>query len=169
MMRNNPRTKSGGLTLIELLIAAGILGILLSIGIPAYTGFVQRARETALICYLGSLHKAQIGLRTETDANGFTGDFDELEETGYIAGGDNAVPVRRRMPRRGGTRTTSSRMVYTYRLDLVAREDASGNTSYSVLAYPQSRSASSRWFYMDQTGLIRAGIGSAGPFSAPAT
>jgi prepilin-type N-terminal cleavage/methylation domain-containing protein len=62
----------------------------------------------------------------------------------------------------------SSRMCQRYRIDLQTAEDPStGAYSYTVRAYPQNSSRSVRWFYLDETGRIRAGIGSAGPDSAP--
>ena len=60
-----------GLTLIELLIALVIVGILAAIAVPAYLGFVQRARETAIIYYLSEVHKGQQAWRLETDALGY--------------------------------------------------------------------------------------------------
>ncbi|HYL79357.1 MAG TPA: hypothetical protein VEU07_01010 [Candidatus Acidoferrum sp.] len=137
-------------------------------GIPVYMNFLQRAREASIIQYLSEVHKGQLELRLETDANGFTGDFDELEETGYIPDAQNFVRTRRRAPRRGGSRETSSRLVQNYRLDLTCTENPSANTyTYSLKAYPQDRTRGARWFYVDQTGMIRAGNGWSGPGAPP--
>ncbi len=160
----------GGFTLIELLIIVAVVALLAGVGIPTYLSFVQRARETAVIHYLREVHKGQQEWRLETDAEGFTGDFDELEETGYIPYSTNLRRVRTRRARRGGTRTTSSRLVHTYQCDLRTSDDPSTNTySYTINAYPPDRRRSVRWFYLDQTGVIRAGMGSAGPSSPPAS
>jgi prepilin-type N-terminal cleavage/methylation domain-containing protein len=166
----SPGLDRGGFTLVELLVAIAIVAILAVIAIPAYLGFVQRAREVALIHYLAEVHKGQIAWRLETDSVGFSGDLDELEETGFIPDAVNFARVRRRAPRRGSTQTTSSRVIQNYRLDLTAVDNPSKNTyTYSISAYPVNRSRRVRWFYLDQTGMIRAGTGSAGPWSPPAS
>jgi prepilin-type N-terminal cleavage/methylation domain-containing protein len=163
-----PSRHRGGFTLIELLIAIAIVAILAAVAIPAYLGFVQRARETAVIQYLREVHKGQQEWRLESDASGFSGDFDELEETGFIPDAQNFVRVRRRAARSGASRTTSSRLIQNYRLDLTARDDPSTKTyTYSITAYPSNRNRSVRWFYLDQSGMILEGIGRAGPGSPP--
>jgi prepilin-type N-terminal cleavage/methylation domain-containing protein len=162
------RDWEAGFTLIEILVGVAIISILAAVGIPVYTGLLQRARETSIIQYLREVHKGQLELRLETDANGFTGDFDELEETGYVPDAQNFVRARRRAPRRGGAKETSFRLVQNYRLDLTCTDDPSTETyTYSLKAYPQNRSESVRWFYVDQTGTIRAGKGWSGPGAPP--
>jgi prepilin-type N-terminal cleavage/methylation domain-containing protein len=164
--RESPGSQRGGFTLIELLVTVAIVAILAAIAIPAYLGFVQRTREAALIYYLRAVHKGQQAWRLETDSSGFSGDFDELEEAGFIPDAVNFKQVRVRAPRRGSTRTTSSRVVQNYRLDLTAVDNPSKNTyTYTISAYPVNRSTRVRWFYLDQTGMIRAGMGAAGPQS----
>jgi len=168
--RVGPGHAQGGFTLIELLIALGVIALLAAIGLPTYLGFVQRARETALILYMSEVHKGQLAWRLETDSLGFSGDFDELEETGVIPDAKNSKRVRSRTPRRGPTRTTSSRVVQNYSLALTALDDPSTNSyTYSITASPQNGGKKARWFYLDQTGVIRTGIGKAGPQSAPAS
>jgi prepilin-type N-terminal cleavage/methylation domain-containing protein len=162
------RRVSAGFTLIELLIGVAIVAVLAAIGIPGYLGFVQRAREVTVIQYLREVHKGQQEWRLETDSAGYTGDFDELEETGFIPDAVNFVRVRLRPPRRGVTRETSSRLVQGYRLDLTARDTGSLDTStYSVTAYPSDRNQKLRWFYIDQFGMIRGAVGWAGPGAPP--
>lgn len=167
--RRVPGQRRGGFTLIELLVAIAVVGLLAAIAIPSYLNFVQRARETAVIQYLREVHKGQQEWRLESDSDGYCGDFDELEDTGFVPDSVNFVRTRRRSVRRGqATRTTSSRVVQTYRLDLTAQDTPSTNTyTYSITAYPSDRSRRVRWFYIDQTGVIRAGTGSAGPSSPP--
>ena len=156
--RKIPGQCRGGFTLIELLIAVAVVGLLSAIAIPSYLNFVQRARETAVIQYLREVHKGQQEWRLETDSDGYSGDFDELEETGFIPDSVNFVRTRRRSVRRGqATRTTSSRVVQKYQLDLTSTDnpsDLSLNT-YTIYASPQDGNTKVRWFYLDQTGVIR--------------
>lgn len=168
--REGPASHRGGFTLVELLTGLAVVAVLAAVGVPAYLGFVQRAREAALMCYLREVHTGQLAWRLETEASGYSGDFDELEESGFIPDAQNFQRVRRRTPRRGPTQTSSSRLVQTYRLDLTAQEDSATQTNtYSITAYPPDRGRNVRWFYLDQTGMIRAGKGSVGPDSQPAS
>ena len=58
----------------------------------------------------------------------------------------------------------------SYQLDLTAMDNPSTNSyTYTISAYPVNRSRSVRWFYLDQTGTVRAGMGSAGRSSPPAS
>jgi prepilin-type N-terminal cleavage/methylation domain-containing protein len=162
------RRSAYGVTLIELLIGMAIVAILAAAAIPTYLGFVRRARETTVIAYLRDVHKGQLEWQLETGMPGFTGDFDELEETGLIPHAVNFVRTRVRAPRAGLTRETSSRLLQSYRLDLRAEATPATNTfTYRVLAYPADRERSGRWFYLDQSGVIRAQVGSAGVGSPP--
>jgi len=157
-----------GFTLIELLIGVAIIGILAAIAIPTYLNFVQKARETALMHYLRAVYKGQELWRAEVDSLGYCGDFDELEETGYVPDAQNFVAVRRREARTGRVTTTSSRVVKEYRVDLTAVDNPGTNTyTLNARAYPVNRNPKVRWFYMNQTGIIRAGIGAAGAGSPP--
>lgn len=155
----SPSDKGKGFTLIELLIVAVIVAIIAAIAIPAYMGFIQRARETAVISFLVELHKGQEAYRLDDPNERYSGDFEELEETGFIPNTSNVRRARTRTRRSGQTRTTSSREQNNYRFDLTATTDAAGNSSWYVYAYPIDRNRKARWFYEDQTGIIRYEIG----------
>jgi prepilin-type N-terminal cleavage/methylation domain-containing protein len=163
------RRGSGGFTLIELLVGVAIVAIVSTLAVVGYTRFLQQAREATVIQYLREIHKGELAWQLETDAPGFTGDFDELEETGLVPRADNSVRARTRRARLSGRETeTSSRDYQTYRLSLSAVSTASTNTyTYTVTARPRDGRRSVRWFYLDQTGIIRAGVGRAGAGSPP--
>lgn len=55
----------GGFTIIELMIAIAIIGILAAVAIPAYSDYVKRTRESEAINALGSIRNAQLAYKSE--------------------------------------------------------------------------------------------------------
>lgn len=151
-----------GFTLIELLIAIAVLGLLAMIAVPSYLNLVQRARETRVTVFLKELIRGEEAWRIDAAATDpYSGDFDELEETGYIPDQNNIRRARTTRSRSGVTRTTSSRVRDDYQFDLQANVQPDGTSTWSVTARPTSGDRRVRWFYADQTGVTRADIGRA--------
>ena len=50
--------KTGGFTLVELIVVIAILAILAGVAIPAYSGYIKSANDTAVETELGSLKTA---------------------------------------------------------------------------------------------------------------
>lgn len=147
------RRGEDGFTLVELLIVVAIVAILASIAIPMYSGFIQKARETAAIGYLKNLHKSQDLYRFDSALSVYSGDFEELESMGGVPPGN------------GG----ASRIDQDYRFDLSAGPvGPGGQPSWQATATPLKQQATARFFYVDETGVIRYETGAAaGPGSAP--
>lgn len=146
------RRGPGGFTLVELLIVVAVLAILASIAIPMYTGFIQKARETAAIGYLKNLHKSQDLYRFDSALAVYSGDFEELEAMGGVPPGSGSA----------------SRVDQDYRFDLSAGPGPGGQPSWQATATPLKQQATARFFYVDETGVIRFETGAAaGAGSAP--
>lgn len=145
------RKKQKGFTLVEIIIVVAIISLLAAIAVPAYISFIQRAKETSVLAYLGKVKKAQETHRLENAADQYSGSFDELETTGFV---DDSVGA-------------ASRVANEYQLDLSAGV-SSGEPVWHILADPLSLNPKARHFYIDQTGIVRFAVGaSAGPGSEP--
>lgn len=151
VMSFNPRKKQSGFTLVEIIIVVSIIAIIAAIAVPTYLSFIQRAKETAVLAYLGKVKKAQETFRLENAADQYSGSFDELETTGFV---ELAVGA-------------ATRVAHEYQLDLSAGV-SSGEPFWHILAGPLSLNPKARHFYVDQTGVLRFAVGAAaGPGSPP--
>ena len=54
--------KNGGFTLVELIVVIAILAILAGVAVPAYTGYITKAKQTADMQVLSSVNTAAQGL-----------------------------------------------------------------------------------------------------------
>jgi len=139
-----------GFTLLELLITLALVSIVAAIGIPVYTKFIQKARESSAVTYISKARKAQSVFRTGAQDN-YSGDFEELETTGIIPPGAGSP----------------SRVVQDYSFDLTAGMNASGEPYWNMTAAPTSAYKPSRWFYVDDTGVIRFEVDTAASAASP--
>lgn len=64
--------KNGGFTLVELIVVIAILAILAGVAVPAYTGYITRANDAAVISELDALKTAALS------ANATNGDISKI-------------------------------------------------------------------------------------------
>lgn len=152
--------RQGGFTILETSILLVILIFLGGILIPSYFHLVQQAREVRTRGTLVRIVQGQENFQlTNPDTGRYAGDFEELEAEGCVPQGDNCQPAQLVTTPSGVRRMASSRIRDGYHLDLEADLDSSDDAMWCVTASPIKRSSKRRWFYADQTGVIRCDIG----------
>lgn len=60
--------KTGGFTLVELIVVIAILGILAAVAVPAYSGYITKANEAADITQLDAIKTAAMATGAEKGA-----------------------------------------------------------------------------------------------------
>jgi prepilin-type N-terminal cleavage/methylation domain-containing protein len=142
------RNKQKGFSLIELLIVVAIILIIAAIAIPNLLRSKMAANEASAVASLRTYNTSLIAYQT-TYATLPTTDFSQL---GPVAAGavpsasaadlvDNLLGI-----------VTPVKSGYTFKYTPVA---ATPVTQYTILAKPSSTSTGQRYFFTDQSGVIR--------------
>ncbi len=89
-MHPTPRRRNAGFTLVEMMIATSVSGVLASIAYPGYSGVVQKLRRTEALVSMIQVQQAQERWRS---GNGRYGSLAEVGADRAVAGRSYAFSV----------------------------------------------------------------------------
>lgn len=155
-MNHHRKQKIAGFSLIELMIVIAIIGLLIAVGVPAWSYMVRNGNETAAIDSLRQINERQVQYASKRRGS-FAESFDDLiKDTGFNENFKSAA---------GGKPVFNG-----YIFDLKTQKSPNGKVNfYSVNADPETPASGSRHFYVDSNGSsIRfSEEGEAGPSAPP--
>lgn len=71
MLQSSPfRSRSGGFTLVELLIVVAIIGVLSTIGVPTFRRMIQKSRQAEAKLMLGAIYRVEAAFQAEYQVYG---------------------------------------------------------------------------------------------------
>lgn len=138
------RKESTGFTLIELMIAVAIVGVLASIAIPSYQNHVLRAGRTEAISALSQI--ASLQERYRLDHNAYATGLDQLNLPGMTVNGTGAS---------AWATTENGR----YTIHFWPAATATTFTLEARAYGSQTRDTACNYFRMTQTGMRSVGVG----------
>lgn len=155
-MNQQRKHKIAGFSLIELMIVIAIIGLLIAVGVPAWSYMVRNGNETAAIDSLRQINERQVQYASKRKGS-FAESFDDLiKDTGF----------NENFKSESGGKPIFNGYVFT----LKTQKSANGKVNfYSVNADPETATSGSRHFYVDSDGsTIKVNEeGEAGPTSPP--
>ena len=155
-MNHHRKQKIAGFSLIELMIVIAIIGLLIAVGVPAWSYMVRNGNETAAIQSLVQINERQVQYASKRRGS-FAEDFNALiTDTGF----------NENFRSESGGKPAVNGYIFT----LKTEKSTSGKVNfYSVNADPESPQTGSRHFYIDSnSSSVRVNdTGEAGPSSPP--
>jgi type IV pilus assembly protein PilA len=135
--------KQKGFSLIELLIVVAIILIIAAIAIPNLIKSKMAANEASAVGSLRTITTAEIAFSTACPGLGFTGTFSDFGPAGPCPGATSEVDP---------ALISGSKSGYDFTL---AVPGSAPYTQFTSNASPHSTSSGTRYFCVDETGVIR--------------
>jgi len=132
-----------GFSLIELLIVVAIILIIAAIAIPNLIKSKMAANESSAVGSLRTITTANIAYSTACPTVGFAASLAELQAGATCPAASNEID---------NTLSTGKKSGYSFLNYAVTGTPA---TTFSVTAQPQTTSSGTRYFFVDESGVIR--------------
>ena len=84
--------KNGGFTLVELIVVIAILAILAGVAVPAYSGYIQKAKDAAVLSELDAVKTAAFAVKA-TDTAGVTSISVDTSGAVYVNGAETETDL----------------------------------------------------------------------------
>jgi len=136
--------KQKGFSLIELLIVVAIILIIAAIAIPNLIKSKMAANEASAVGSLRTITTAQIAYSSACPTLGFAATLTELNTSTTCQGGTNQIDSTLA----GGTKSG-------YKFPVAITTTGTPATTFSETASPVSASSGTRYFFVNETGVIR--------------
>jgi type IV pilus assembly protein PilA len=157
-----------GFSLIELLIVVAIILIIAAIAIPNLLRSKMAANESSAVGSMRTINTAEVTYATAYPNFGYSVDIPSLGGAApcVVASTATACLIDQVLASATAAATAKSGYFFTY---AVAGAAGGINTAYSLLATPANPGTTGqRYFFTDQTGVIRYGINSAATVNSSA-
>jgi|SRR5215470_8211205 len=135
--------KQKGFSLIELLIVVAIILIIAAIAIPNLIKSKMAANESSAVGSLRTITTANIAYSTACPTVGFAANLAELQVGATCPAASNEID---------NTLSTGKKSGYSFLAYTVTGTPA---TTFSVTAQPQTTSSGTRYFFVNESGVIR--------------
>ena len=163
-MRLNKR----GFSLVELLLVMAIILVIIAIGTPIFLGSMQKAYDASAVAYLRQMQRAQENYRVVNRE--YAESFEQLgiyitDSVPTGQGGPGGTPPGQggTPPGQGGPSPPSQTVNSMYIFELTR----SAGDQWEATAEPVRDRTANRYFFTDNSGVIRFAMGSLADASSP--
>ena len=149
--------KEKGFSLIELLIVLAIILIIAAIAIPNFMKSKMAANEASAVGSIRTINTSQVAFASACPDQGFTGTIADFATGAATCPGASGLLDSQLV--------TGTKSGYTFTL---ASPGATPRTAYTINADPLTASSGTRYFFSDESGVIRYATGGAAVVTSPA-
>jgi len=155
--------KQKGFSLIELLIVVAIILIIAAIAIPNLLRARIAANESSAAASVRTIDTAMVSYQTSFPATGYPTAIASLGTGGVNTACPGAVVATACII--DGQLATGTKSGYSFAL---ASAGATPRTAYTVTGNPNNTTSGTRYFFSDESGVIRYATGGAAVVTSPA-
>jgi type IV pilus assembly protein PilA len=149
--------KQRGFSLIELLIVVAIILIIAAIAIPNLIKSKMAANEASAVGSVRTINTSEVAFASACPNLGFTGTIADFATGAATCPGAAGLLDSQLV--------TGTKSGYTFAL---VSAGAAPKTSYTVTGNPNNATSGTRYFFSDESGVIRYATGGAATVGSPA-